>query len=173
VDGWLETIYSQLNKLYRFSVRETGPVTEQSAQGFSIWARGISLSPGVRLRVQCLSIAKDAEVFGCAPGERKTCIASRVLCKCRICPRVAGERNPFYCALTFWYKRSRIGVGEPSQGNHEESQHKQGTQDSKESFNVQKKALKQVDLAVVREQITNLVGNRAVEMVETTMERSR
>jgi hypothetical protein len=38
---------------------------------------------------------------------------------------------------------------------------------------VQKKALKQVDLAVVREQITNLGGNRAVEMVETTMERSR
>jgi|HubBroStandDraft_4_1064222.scaffolds.fasta_scaffold77193_1 hypothetical protein len=37
-------------------------------------------------------------------------------------------------------------VGEPSQGNDEESQHKQGTQDSKESFNVQKKALKQVDL---------------------------
>ena len=61
-------------------------------------------------------------------------------------------------------------VGEPSQGNNEESQHKQGTQDSKESFNVQKKALKQVDLAVVREQITNLVGNRAVEMVETTMD---
>jgi hypothetical protein len=61
-------------------------------------------------------------------------------------------------------------VGEPSQGNNEESQHKQGTQDSKERFNVQKKALKQVDLAVVREQITNLVGNRAVEMVETTMD---
>ena len=60
-------------------------------------------------------------------------------------------------------------VGQPSQGNNEESQHKQGTQDSKESFNVQKKALKQVDLAVVREQITNLVGNRAVEMVTTTM----
>jgi hypothetical protein len=49
-------------------------------------------------------------------------------------------------------------VGEPSQGNNEESQPKQGTQDPKESFNVQKKALKQVDLAIVREQITNLVG---------------
>src|ERR1700674_2298242 len=33
-----------------------------------------------------------------------------------------------------------------------------------------KKALKQVDLGVVRERITNLVGNRAVEMVETTMD---
>ena len=32
------------------------------------------------------------------------------------------------------------------------------------------KALKRVDLDVVREQITNLVGNRAVEMVETTMD---
>jgi len=30
--------------------------------------------------------------------------------------------------------------------------------------------MKRVDLGVVREQITNLVGNRAVEMVETTME---
>ena len=35
---------------------------------------------------------------------------------------------------------------------------------------VPKKALKQVDLGVVRERITNLVGNRAVEMVETTMD---
>jgi hypothetical protein len=34
---------------------------------------------------------------------------------------------------------------------------------------VLKKALKQVDLAVVRGQITNLVGNRAVKMVTTTM----
>jgi hypothetical protein len=33
-----------------------------------------------------------------------------------------------------------------------------------------KKTLKQVDLGVVREQITNLVGHRAVEMVETTMD---
>jgi hypothetical protein len=33
-----------------------------------------------------------------------------------------------------------------------------------------KKALKQVDLGVVRERITNLVGNRAVKMVETTMD---
>ena len=33
-----------------------------------------------------------------------------------------------------------------------------------------KKALKQVDLEAIREQITNLVGNGAVEMVETTME---
>jgi hypothetical protein len=33
-----------------------------------------------------------------------------------------------------------------------------------------KKALKQVDLAAIREQITNLVGNGAVDMVETTME---
>ena len=32
-----------------------------------------------------------------------------------------------------------------------------------------KKALKQVDLEAIREQITNLVGNGAVEMVETTM----
>jgi len=35
---------------------------------------------------------------------------------------------------------------------------------------VPRKALKQVDLSVVREQITNLVGNRAVDMVETTMD---
>jgi hypothetical protein len=33
-----------------------------------------------------------------------------------------------------------------------------------------KKALKQVDLGAVREQITNLVGNGAVDMVETTIE---
>jgi hypothetical protein len=33
-----------------------------------------------------------------------------------------------------------------------------------------KKTLKQVDLRVVQQQITNLVGNRAVDMVETTME---
>jgi hypothetical protein len=35
---------------------------------------------------------------------------------------------------------------------------------------VPKKALKQVDLSVVRERITNLVGNHAVRMVETTMD---
>src|ERR1700690_1894810 len=33
-----------------------------------------------------------------------------------------------------------------------------------------KKTLKQVDLDAIREQITNLVGNGAVDMVETTME---
>jgi hypothetical protein len=33
-----------------------------------------------------------------------------------------------------------------------------------------KKTLKQVDLGAVREQITNLVGNGAVDMVETTIE---
>jgi hypothetical protein len=33
-----------------------------------------------------------------------------------------------------------------------------------------KKSLKQVDLGVVRGQITNMVGNGALEMVETTME---
>jgi hypothetical protein len=33
-----------------------------------------------------------------------------------------------------------------------------------------KKALKKVDLVVIGEQITNLVGNRAIEMVETTMD---
>ncbi len=33
-----------------------------------------------------------------------------------------------------------------------------------------KKALKKVDLAVIGEQITNLVGNRAIEMVEITMD---
>jgi hypothetical protein len=41
---------------------------------------------------------------------------------------------------------------------------------SKKAPSVPKKALKQVDLGVVRERITNLVGNRAVEMVETTMD---
>jgi hypothetical protein len=41
---------------------------------------------------------------------------------------------------------------------------------SKKSSAVPKRAMKQVDLGVVREQITNLVGNRAVEMVETTMD---
>jgi hypothetical protein len=41
---------------------------------------------------------------------------------------------------------------------------------SKRAPSVPKKALKQVDLGVVREQITNLVGNRAVDMVETTMD---
>ena len=33
-----------------------------------------------------------------------------------------------------------------------------------------KRALKRVDLVVIGEQITNLVGNRAIEMVEITME---
>jgi hypothetical protein len=41
---------------------------------------------------------------------------------------------------------------------------------TKKTPSVSKKALKQVDLGVVRERITNLVGNRAVEMVETTMD---
>ena len=41
---------------------------------------------------------------------------------------------------------------------------------SKKSSMARKQLLKQVDLGVVREQITNLVGNRAVEMVETTMD---
>src|ERR1700674_458697 len=35
---------------------------------------------------------------------------------------------------------------------------------------VSQKALKRIDLSVVRERITNLVGNRAVDMVETTMD---
>jgi len=41
---------------------------------------------------------------------------------------------------------------------------------SRKTSSVPKKALKQVDLGVVRERITSLVGNRAVEMVETTMD---
>lgn len=40
----------------------------------------------------------------------------------------------------------------------------------KRTQSVPGKALKRVDLSVVREQITNLVGNRAVDMVETTMD---
>ena len=45
-----------------------------------------------------------------------------------------------------------------------------GCRRSKKSSPAPKQALKRVDLGVVREQITNLVGNRAVEMVETTMD---
>ena len=45
-----------------------------------------------------------------------------------------------------------------------------GRKSPKKASTVQNKALKQVDLAVVRGQITNLVGNRAVGMVETTMD---
>jgi hypothetical protein len=41
---------------------------------------------------------------------------------------------------------------------------------SKQSRSAPKKALKQVDLGLVRERITNPVGNRALEMVETTMD---
>ena len=41
---------------------------------------------------------------------------------------------------------------------------------SKKAPSVPKQALKQVDLGAIREQITNLVGNGAVDMVETTME---
>jgi hypothetical protein len=41
---------------------------------------------------------------------------------------------------------------------------------SKQSRSAPKKAPKQVDLGLVRERITNLVGNRAVEMVETTID---
>jgi hypothetical protein len=44
-----------------------------------------------------------------------------------------------------------------------------GRKRPKKASTVQKKAMKQVDLAVVRGQITNLVGNRAVKMVTTTM----
>jgi hypothetical protein len=40
----------------------------------------------------------------------------------------------------------------------------------KKAPSVSKKALKKVDLVVIGEQITNLVGNRAIEMVEITME---
>jgi hypothetical protein len=43
-------------------------------------------------------------------------------------------------------------------------------QRSKKTPSAPKKALKQVDLVAVRAQITNLVGNGAVDMVETTME---
>jgi hypothetical protein len=45
-----------------------------------------------------------------------------------------------------------------------------GRRRSKKRSPAPKQALKRVDLGVVRERITNLVGNRAVEMVETTME---
>jgi hypothetical protein len=41
---------------------------------------------------------------------------------------------------------------------------------SKSAQAAPKKPLKQVDLGAIREHITNLVGNRAVEMVETTMD---
>src|SRR5579864_7958062 len=41
---------------------------------------------------------------------------------------------------------------------------------SKKTSSLAKKTLKRVDLGLVREQITNLVGNRAVKMVETTIE---
>ncbi len=41
---------------------------------------------------------------------------------------------------------------------------------AKKSPSGPKKSLKQVDLGVVRGQITNLVGNGALKMVETTME---
>ena len=40
----------------------------------------------------------------------------------------------------------------------------------KKASSARKKALKQVDLGIIGEQITNLVGNRAIEMVETTMD---
>jgi hypothetical protein len=40
---------------------------------------------------------------------------------------------------------------------------------SKRSPSAPKKALKRVDLGAIREQITSLVGNRAVAMVEITM----
>jgi hypothetical protein len=43
-------------------------------------------------------------------------------------------------------------------------------QRSKKTPSAPKKALKQVDLVAVRAQITNLVGNGAVDMVETTIE---
>ena len=45
-----------------------------------------------------------------------------------------------------------------------------GRKSPKKASTAQKKALKQVDLAVVGGQITNLVGNRAVEMVQITMD---
>jgi hypothetical protein len=45
-----------------------------------------------------------------------------------------------------------------------------GRRRAKKSLSLPKQALKQVDLRVVGEQITNLVGNRAIEMVEITMD---
>ena len=45
-----------------------------------------------------------------------------------------------------------------------------GRKSPKKASTLQNKALKQVDLAVVRGQITNLVGNRAVKMVTTTID---
>jgi hypothetical protein len=44
-----------------------------------------------------------------------------------------------------------------------------GRKSPKKASTAQKRALKQVDLAVVRGQITNLVGNSAVKMVTTTI----
>jgi hypothetical protein len=41
---------------------------------------------------------------------------------------------------------------------------------SRKGSRAPKQGLKTVDLGIVREQITNRVGNRAVEMVETTMD---
>jgi hypothetical protein len=45
-----------------------------------------------------------------------------------------------------------------------------GRGSSKKSSSLPRQALKRVDLRVVGEQITNLVGNRAIEMVEITMD---
>jgi hypothetical protein len=45
-----------------------------------------------------------------------------------------------------------------------------GRKGARKTLPVPKKALKQVDLGIVRERITNLVGNRAVKMVDTTMD---
>src|ERR1700722_10092852 len=45
-----------------------------------------------------------------------------------------------------------------------------GRRSSKKSSSLPRQALKRVDLRVVGEQITNLVGNRAIEMVEITMD---
>jgi hypothetical protein len=44
-----------------------------------------------------------------------------------------------------------------------------GDEPSNKTSSARGKALEQVDLGVIREQITNLVGNSALEMVETTM----
>jgi hypothetical protein len=45
----------------------------------------------------------------------------------------------------------------------------QALQRSRSARSAPKKALKQVDLGGVRDQITKMVGNRATEMVETTI----
>lgn len=76
-------------------------MTEQSAQGFSIWGEASACRLEFDYEFNATEAIMEFEGFEIVRIELKYCetedvYCPRVLCNCRTCPRVAGERNPFY-----------------------------------------------------------------------------